>query len=262
MDTIAAVEEGVRQLNKEDAEDLRGHVCGILKHAKPPKDNLTKEQRESLKELGSLEDEVILPADKGNATVMMRRDGYDTNCKIRRTLNTATYRQLKKDPTSTQEGKLSRRLKRMEKYGEITEALYHRLRLSGSQPPRIYGLPKIHKPEVPLRPTVSCIGGPSNNLSKHIPSLVSPLAGQTDLHVKNSKHFVEVMAGLRVEEDKMLVSFDVTTFFTNVPIDEAVQVIRDKLQVEEMLVDSTTLSSDRVTELLEACLRSTYFSYG
>ena len=35
VDTIAAVEEGARQLSEEDAEDLRGRVCGILRHAKP-----------------------------------------------------------------------------------------------------------------------------------------------------------------------------------------------------------------------------------
>ena len=39
--------------------------------------NLTKEQRTALKELRGLEDEVILPVDKGNATVMMRRCDYD-----------------------------------------------------------------------------------------------------------------------------------------------------------------------------------------
>ena len=155
-----------------------------------------------------------------------------------------------KDPTAIQEGKLNRRLKRMEKDGEITESLYTRLRPSGSQRPRIYGLPKIHKPEVPLRPIVSCIEAPSYQLSKHIASLISPLAGKTDLHEKNSKHFVEVMAGLSVEKDKMLVSFDVTSLFNKVPIDEAVQVICDKLQRDEMLVDRTTLSPDKVAELL------------
>ena len=69
------------------------------------------------------------------------------------------------------------------------------------------------------------------------------------------------MAGLRVEKGEMLVSFDVTSLFTNVPVDEAVQVICDKLQ-DETLADRTTLSPDRVVELLDACLRSTYFSYG
>ena len=90
VDTIAAVEEKARQLSEEDAEDLRGRVCGILRHAKPPKDNLTKEQRKALKELRSQEDEAILPADKGNATVMITREDYDR--KMRGMLDTATYK--------------------------------------------------------------------------------------------------------------------------------------------------------------------------
>ena len=64
-------------------------MCGILRHAKPLKDNLTEEQRKDLKELGSLEDEVIMSDDIENATVMMRRDDYNT--KMRGILDTATY---------------------------------------------------------------------------------------------------------------------------------------------------------------------------
>ena len=94
---------------------------------------------------------MILPADKGNATVMMKRCDYDG--KIEEMLGTGTYGKLRGDPTATQENRLSRKRKGLEKNGEI-----NRLRPTGSQPPRIYGLPKIHKPDVPLRPIVSCIG--------------------------------------------------------------------------------------------------------
>ena len=107
VDTVAAVEEGARQLNKEDAEDLRRRVYGILRCAKSPKDNEGA--------LRSLENEAILPADKGNATVMMTREDYDT--KMSRMLSTTTYKQLKKDLTATQEGRLSQELKELEKKG-------------------------------------------------------------------------------------------------------------------------------------------------
>ncbi len=73
----------------------------------------------------------------------MTRGDYDS--KMRGMLDTTTYRKLKKDPTATQEAKLSRKLKGLEKDGELSGRLYHQLRPSGSQPPRIYGLPKIHK---------------------------------------------------------------------------------------------------------------------
>ena len=73
-------------------------------------------------------------------------------------LGTGTYGKLRGNPTATQENRLSCILKGLEKNGEITSGLYNRLRPTGSQPLRIGGLPKIYKPNVPLRPIVSCIG--------------------------------------------------------------------------------------------------------
>ena len=46
----------------------------------------------------------------------------------------------------------------------------------------------------------------------------------------NSKRFVGMMKDVRVEAEEALVSFDVTSLFTNVPIDEAVDVIHRKLK--------------------------------
>ena len=41
---------------------------------------------------------------------------------------------------------------------------------AASRCPKLYGVSKIHKPEVPLRPIVSCIGSPIYQLAKHITS--------------------------------------------------------------------------------------------
>ena len=75
----------------------------------------------------SWKDEVILPADKGNATVVMERKDYDR--KVRGLLDdTSTYYKLPKDPTPTQESKISRKLKALHNGKEITARLYNRLR--------------------------------------------------------------------------------------------------------------------------------------
>ena len=66
---------------------------------------------------------------------------------------------------------------------------------------------------------------------------------------------------MRVEAEEALVSFDVNSLFTNVPIDEAVHVIHRKLMEEEDLVERTPLPAERIAELLQLCLKSTYFSY-
>ena len=66
-----------------------------------------------------------------------------------------------------------------------------------------------------------------------------------------------------MEAEEALFSFDVTSLFTNVPIDEAVDVIHRKLteEEEEDLVERTPLPAERIAELLQLCLKSTYFSY-
>ena len=90
MDIMAAVEEGAQQLDNEDAKDLWRRICSILRQARQPKDNLTKNQKEALKKLRRMKDQVFLPADKGNATVMMRREEY--KAKMRVLIESATYR--------------------------------------------------------------------------------------------------------------------------------------------------------------------------
>ena len=52
------------------------------------------------------------------------------------------------------------------------------------------GLPKVHKPGVPLRPIVSSVNSPSYNLSKHIAKLLSPMSNMSDSYIKDSGHFM------------------------------------------------------------------------
>ena len=83
-------------------------------------------------------------------------------------------------------------------------------------------------------------------LLKYIASIISPLAGKTSPHVLNSKHFAETMRDITVGGDELLVSFDVFSLFTNVPIGEAVQVIQAKLREDDSLAERTALSPDGV----------------
>ena len=60
VDIAAGLEEGARQLGSDEASDLRGRLCGILRRAKLPRDNLSREQREALRCLRKEEGVVIL----------------------------------------------------------------------------------------------------------------------------------------------------------------------------------------------------------
>jgi hypothetical protein len=56
-----------------------------------------------------------------------------------------------------------------------------------------------------------------------------------------------------------LVSFDVVSLFTNVQVDEALQVIRKDLRNDDTLAERSVLQAEATMELLEVCMNTVYF---
>ena len=105
-----------------------------------------------------------------------------------------------------------------------------------------YGLPKLHKPNIPLRPIVSSIGSPTYNLSKELARILSPLRGKTTSYIKNSSHFVEMIKDRTISESDLMVSFDVKSLFTRVPIKECLEIAEEKLNSDDTLGERTTMT--------------------
>ena len=67
--------------------------------------------------------------------------------------------------------------------------------------------------------------------------------------------------GLTLQPGECLTSYDVTSLFTSVSIDPALNISKDLLEKDEKLNDRTVLSVQNITELLGFCLHNTYFSF-
>ena len=124
--------------------------------------------------------------------------------------------------------------------------------------PLLYGLPKVHKTGVPLRPIVSFVNSPTYHLSKYLSRVLSPLVGYSHSAVRNFKDFVDSVKTLVVKSDE---SFDVVSLFTNVPTDLAINVARRRLSMDDTLDDRTCLGVDDIISLLELCMGATFLSF-
>ena len=84
----------------------------------------------------------------------MRKQTYES--KLESLLQSAQF--LKKDATTDEvilkiEKELNKELLAMNKRDEISDQLYSKMRSTGGQPARLYGLAKVHKDETPCNIT-------------------------------------------------------------------------------------------------------------
>ena len=101
---------------------------------------------------------------------------------------------------------------------------------SGSTPAPIYGTPKMHKflssdsfPK--LRPIASSIDTFNYNLARFHCDLCSPLA-PNDYTCKDTLTFASQIKNANLSK-KFLVSYDVTSLFTSIPLQETIDIARD-----------------------------------
>jgi hypothetical protein len=110
-----------------------------------------------------------------------------------------------RDPTN----KIVRKITSLIKMSHIPDDMKKKLTPHAATPPQMYGLPKIHKEGIPLRPTVNCIGSPTYDPAKYLVKQLKPLVGQSEHHIMNLKMFVQKLKAKKVRTTDTLVSFNV-----------------------------------------------------
>ena len=242
-DIICDIEFGIRGLPNRIKDTIRKDCVVVLRKAKPPKSNLSKEESIALRSLNQNKDIIVIKADKGGAAVILNRVDYRSKM-LDHLHNSGSYKKLPKNPLK----KIARNVALAIKSINSVSSLHHKLIESNPITPRIYGLPKIHKEGAPLRPIVNTIGGPTYLLAKFLALKLKPLVGRTESFMKDSASFIDELKDIKLDPRDILVSFDVVSLFTCIPIKEAMEVIN-------RLTDPDT------ARLVEICLTSTFVSF-
>ena len=168
-------------------------------------------------------------SDKGSGVVILNRSEYDK--KTVAILSDVTKFEClgpvnEFDNTAQNETKLQRRFLQVVKSDDLPKTVYEVIRPTGSQRSRMYGLPKIHKRDVPCRFILSMIGSAQHELAKFLAALLQPVL---ELYLTNcindSFSFAKMIQLLGVNSnDSILCSFDICSLFTNVPLAEIIEI--------------------------------------
>ena len=166
------------------------------------------------------------------------------------------FKQLKEDPTEKRELCLQKYLRYLKNLGAFSEEVLNQIRPCGSNPSRIYGLPKLHKDNVPLRPIVSGIGSYTHKLAKYLSNILKPLT-INKYSVKDSFTFTQEI--LMLNSVPYMCSFDVASLFTSIPVNETIEICLDLLYKDSELVNNLTRAQFK--KLLVFCVKENHFTF-
>lgn len=222
--------------------------------------NMTKTQRDLLKTLMFWHDLKVLLTDKNLGPAIMTSTQYVDFC-LDHLQDTTTYRNIHAPPEailrllkSTARKYYERMFQRYgydENWKDTTIITY---KIDARSLNVFYALAKIHKPQLALRPIVSNANGVLLGLSRWLDYQLQPLLKTSASYLKNSDQLLTDLAALQVMPQDVILTFDVVSLYTSIPIDYALETFA-KILVEHRWKEA-------LLEGLHLILRFNYFQFG
>jgi hypothetical protein len=103
------------------------------------------------------------------------------------------------------------------------------------------------------------MNSPCSELSKFLLNILKPIANKNDTFIKNTQHFLNKLSNIEFNSNNTLVSFDINSLFTNVPLDKTLNIVKTKLESDDTLATRTRLNISAIMELITVCTDNTYF---
>ena len=113
-----------------------------------------------------------------------------------------------------------------------------------------------------MRPIVSATGTYNYALAKWLDEKLKPLSVNR-YTISDTFSFAEEIQNLVIDGDEILVSFDVTSLFTNVPLQETIEIIAEKAFVDNWfnVTHNLNITKPDLVQLLEVATMNQLFQF-
>lgn len=169
------------------------------------------------------------------------------------------YVVLPRDPTSTFQQKANKLISKLKNDSMLDDAHAGKFTIYNAKPARFYGLPKVHKPQLALRPIISSLQCPNSKIAQLITDILTKAYSRDNqYYITDSFQFADFVNNFVLPENFVLISLDVTSLFTNIPL----QLVLDSVDRRWPHIRThTAITKSRFLELISFVFDTTYFTF-
>ena len=238
----------------QDFSTLKGFILNSLYRELNNGKKIPKRFHQAISYLKQNNDLIICKADKGGKVVVMDKRIY--NEKMEQLLrDDNTYQLINSNPLKKWQQVFNKQLKIILKDFPELESKFKAFMPSL---PRMYGLPKLHKENVPMRPIVSTNNSSEYKLCSWISKRLSSCTNKIcNTSLVNSLDFKEKINSVN-HKDKIISSFDIKSLFTNIPTYECIDLLSRELPNLNLDIP---VPLESFMKLIKLSVSNCYFSF-
>ena len=238
--------------------------------------NLPAEEIEALEQLIKLQQDrkiVIKECDKGAGLIILTFKEYMKACYMHLTEELQTENETLKYYTPVSDFELDRTADKVTKLLEdalskavISKDEFKAMKPEGGKPAKFYCNFKVHKTHEPMkappvRPIVSGSGSIMENPGKYVQHHIKESAKQHKSYLKDTSDFLRSIDKINkeniIDDDSILVTWDVKGLYTNIPHEEGLKRLQDKLNQRTNPEAPTWL----LVNMMELILKNNIFTF-
>lgn len=255
--TVVECERALGLVDPRERNHARHLMLEKLNKVKKLPEKIDNSDRKTLKTLkDKLRDNkiLVLKADKGNTTVLVKQDDYVK--KTEEFINDNGIVEIKKDPTVNFQNNIKTAIRSTNLI--LTKEEKGKLVDMNPQAPTLRALPKIHKDNIPIRPIINFRQAPSYKLSSFLHKYIRDnVKLENNRSVINSADLVNQLKSININSSNRMASLDVKSMYTKIPVKEAIGLVKENLLKNNVSLNET----EEVTKLLTVTLGQNYFKF-
>jgi hypothetical protein len=246
------------KLPDNEKQLIINELPNIYKNNMQEKPNLTKKEHQQLQQIKNNPNIIIKPTDKNMGIAVIEINLYKKLVETH--LNCNHYEPLTSDPTKTTINNIQKLLEKLTTTNEITKKLANKLQPPDT--PRIglfYGLPKLHKPNLTIRPIISNINHPTSNISRWLHQIMLPIATNAKSYINNSYNLINDLKNIYTTNNSFIITADIESLYTNIPNKEGASIATQECYKDNQL--KPPINQNTFHQLLLQVLENNIFEY-